>query len=172
MRLTRQAWQVLLPLLLLVVGAPALAETEAERAFARLRGLAGEWETRLPDGRPLVVSYRSYSADSVLLEVFGSGRPTLTAFHLDRTRLMATHYCAQGNQPRLALRRAALDGALVFDFLDATNLSKDASHLRRLALELLDSQHFVRIETYRTGRDSATTRYAFTRRAPATLPTP
>jgi hypothetical protein len=46
---------------------------------------------------------------------------TQTMFHADGSRLLATHDCAQRNQPRLQFRADAAD-TLIFEFLDATNL--------------------------------------------------
>jgi hypothetical protein len=70
-------------------------------------------------------------------------------FHPDGERLLATHYCAQGNQPRLRLRTAPASDALVFEFLDATNLQHaEDSHLVRLTLRWRDADHLVREEVY------------------------
>jgi hypothetical protein len=79
---------------------------------------------------------------------------TQTVFHLDGNDILATHYCAQGNQPRLRLRAAAPD-TMVFQFLDATNLrSASDSHLVRLTFRWRDADHLVREEVYATnGRE-------------------
>jgi hypothetical protein len=156
------------PVLFLALLVPArnpagAAQPGADQAFQQLKGLVGDWESPLPEGRRLRVTYRLFSADTVLLETFGTARPTLTAYHLDGDRLLATHYCAQGNQPRLRLVSPATGGRLVFEFRDATSLSKGASHLRRLELDLVDSDHFTRSETYRSGQESQTTTYSFAR---------
>jgi hypothetical protein len=118
--------------------------------FSRLCAIAGEWQGGGAKGRPFAVTYRMMSADTVLLETYGagSGRETMTVFHPDQSRVMATHYCAQGNQPRLALQTAG-PSRWVFTFLDATNLpDPSASHLVRLELVLTDASHLVRTETY------------------------
>src|SRR5579883_1826017 len=71
--------------------------------LAQLSSLAGEWEAKTRSGATVRVVYRLTSASSVLLQTWqpGSTRETVTVFHADNGRLMATHYCAQGNQPRL-----------------------------------------------------------------------
>jgi len=69
-------------------------------------------------------------------------------FHPDGGRFLATHYCAQGNQPRLQLRIDAHD-TMVFEFLDATNLrSASDSHLVRLTFRWRDADHLLREEVY------------------------
>src|SRR5262249_23574462 len=82
---------------------PLCAHAGEPPAFARLKTLAGDWEARTEKGSVIRVSYRLVSNDSVLVQSFvtGSGKETMTVFHADGARLLATHYCAQGNQPRL-----------------------------------------------------------------------
>jgi hypothetical protein len=118
--------------------------------FGRLSAIAGDWQANGSKGKPFTVTYRLMSADTVLVETYGvgSGHETMTVFHPDQARVLATHYCAQGNQPRLALQTAG-PSRWVFAFLDATNLpDPSASHLVRLELALTDAGHPVRIETY------------------------
>lgn len=134
-------------------------EAPPEQAFARLRGLVGTWTATAASGKPIRVSYRLVAADSVLVETYttASGKETLTLFALDGPRLLATHYCAQGNQPRLRLASEPTASPLVFVYLDATNLkSPQRSHLHRLELTLTDRDHFTMVEVYREdGKDDA-----------------
>ena len=95
------------------------------------------------------------------MEEFGNPakEPTQTVFHLDGDRLLATHYCAQGNQPRLRLRAGPGSDVLVFEFLDATNLgSATDPHLVRLTFLSRDPDHLVREEVYaENGREAVGT---------------
>src|SRR5262245_45457558 len=93
-------------------------------AFASLRRLIGEWETKLATGSIIRVSYRAIAGNSAIVETFttASGRETLTIYHPDGPNLIATHYCAQGNQPRLRLDPTSSSSILQFVFHDATNL--------------------------------------------------
>jgi hypothetical protein len=130
---------------------PARA-SDASASWDRLKALVGTWqraEASTPASKAFRIRYRLISADTVLVEEFGdpAKQPTQTVFHLDGDRLLATHYCAQGNQPRLRLRTGT--DALVFDFLDATNLRSAAdSHLVRLTFRWRDADHLVREEVY------------------------
>ncbi|MFT3839756.1 MAG: hypothetical protein QM723_22410 [Myxococcaceae bacterium] len=124
----------------------------------RLKPIAGHWKATTASGKTLNIDYRFISADTVLVEAYNAGSPreTMTVFHADKTDLLATHYCAQGNQPRLKLQPGK---DLVFTFLDATNLSDpQASHLIRLELKLEKDGSLTRTETYREqGKDEVTT---------------
>jgi len=118
--------------------------------FARLQTLAGNWEARTESGAIIRVSFRTIANQSALLQTYTtpSGKETVTVFHPDGKRLLATHYCAQGNQPRLQLEDASAD-RLVFHILDATNLpSKDTSHLIMLELRFDAPDQYTSVETY------------------------
>ena len=124
-----------------------------------LKPLAGHWKATTSSGKSMAVDYRFISNDTVLVEAYNAGSPreTMTVFHADGNTLIATHYCAQGNQPRLRL--APDTKSLVFVFFDATNLSDpSSSHLVRLELSLEPDGSLKRIETYRErGKDEVTT---------------
>jgi hypothetical protein len=136
-------------------------------AFIGLRRLAGNWQASIgTKGAIIRLNVRTISNDSAVVETFTTprGRETLTIFHPDGDRLLATHYCAQGNQPRLGLDPNSSSSEMTFRFLDATNLKSQAdAHLVRLVLKIKDDDHFERTEAYiARGREDVTT-YDFTR---------
>lgn len=134
---------------------PASAGEEASPAWGKLTSVVGTWfrpDATSPEGKLFRISYKLISGDTTLVETFGNpaGRTTQTVFHLDGPYLMATHYCAQGNQPRLRVSGATTGDSLTFEYLDATNLkSPEASHLVRLKVEFVDQTHIRRTEVYR-----------------------
>jgi hypothetical protein len=149
-------------------GAASRPDPAADAAFARLRALVGDWEATTGKGATIRVSYRLVSNEGALVETFttSSGKETLTIFHLDGPRVVATHYCAQKNQPRLALRSTPDDKRFQFVFLDATNLPDPrASHLVKLGVALVDADHFEKTEIYEEDGKEDVTVFAF-RRAP------
>lgn len=130
---------------------PAGAAVAPEKAFERLSSLSGAWEAKRAGGGGTQISYRLIASDSVLLESWhgASGRESLTVYHLDGSSLLLTHYCLQGNQPRLRLSPSSTDNDLTFEFADATNLAKPTdSHLIRLRLELVAPDRVKLYETY------------------------
>jgi hypothetical protein len=142
--------RVMMALALAAAFAPALATTPAESAFARLQTLAGRWEGTFPDGRTHQVEYRTTAGGTVLVETWAlaPGRESMTLYHLDGTRLLATHYCPQGTQPRLALLPASTAEALEFGFVDGTGLQDpERSHQRSMWLRFT-ADGFERGETY------------------------
>jgi hypothetical protein len=81
-------------------------QINARSVFAKLQTLVGEWEGKTEAGRVLKVSYRLTANNTVLVETWtlGPQRESLTLYHMDNESLIATHYCALGNQPRLRLK--------------------------------------------------------------------
>ncbi len=64
----------------------------------------------------------------------------ITMFHLDgANRLMMTHYCGAGNQPRMQASASPDGKTLRFKFVDATNLeSTESGHMDHVVIALLD----------------------------------
>jgi hypothetical protein len=123
-------------------------------AFKKLQSTAGSWKPVDPKSASQTafrISYKSISRNSALVETFGNpaGAVTETVYHLDGDSLMATHYCAQGNQPRLRLQKDSTANMLHFAFFDATNLKNETdSHLVEMRFTLLPDGHLRREETY------------------------
>jgi hypothetical protein len=155
---------------LLLAGVPGhTSDTEAKMAFARLRTLAGEWQADSPMGKAHV-SYQVIAGGSAIVErETMDGMPEMsmeTVFHLDGSRLILTHYCMAGNQPRMVARSySPTTGDLRFEFLDATNLATpNAGHMHNASLHFVDGQHFSsEWQFYENGQPKTTESFQFTR---------
>jgi hypothetical protein len=126
------------------------APTAAD-VFAKLATLAGDWSGTFDNGRAHRVNYRLSAGGTVLVETWtlAPGRESITMYYLDGEDLFATHYCPQGNQPRLRWIPAANPGRFDFALKDGGNLSIPGGwhqHLMWLRLDAADS--FSRSETY------------------------
>lgn len=149
----------------LLVGA-VVSATDASAAWAKLATLQGSWTAKSSSGREVSLRFRWTSRQTVLIEEYLAGTTeTMTVFHRDGSSVLATHYCAQGNQPRLTLDAAASSAStLRFTFRDATNLATpDASHLVTIVLEFLDGNRLRMSETYKEGKAPEVTTLDFTR---------
>jgi len=141
--------------LLLLTAAAAFAQTsqtDAQKAFAVIKNMPGTWESKASDGRVLEVTFKVTAGGSaVMSEIMGHGpEDMITMFHLDGpNRLLMTHYCGAGNQPRMQAGLAPDGKTITFNFVDATNLaSPDAGHMQRLVLTLLDDDHHTEEWTF------------------------
>ncbi len=64
-------------------------------------------------------------------------------------RLLLTHYCTAGNQPRMAANVSPDGKTITFTYVDATNLATpDAGHMQKMVLTMLDENHHTEKWTY------------------------
>lgn len=122
--------------------------------YRGLQHLVGTWKISSPKSEweeSFRLTYRFISRDTALVEVYGDPQKqtTETIYHADGSNLMATHYCARGNQPRLKVKEARNKNILVFDFLDVTNLAhKTDPHMINMKFTFIDKDHFEKEEVY------------------------
>ncbi len=144
------------------------AGKSANPGLDKLKSLAGEWEGKNPEGKPVRVSYKVVSTGTAVLEALNSSDESdmVTLYTADGDRVAMTHYCAANNQPRM--RSAAVTGAfkeLAFTFTGATNLaSPDAGHMHKLVLSFDDASHFSQHWTWREKGAEKTEVFRFTRK--------
>jgi hypothetical protein len=128
----------------------ANAITPAATVFKQLSALVGEWEGKFDNGRVHRVTYRLSARGHALVELWALS-PTsesITIYHLDGDKLVADHYCPQGNAPRLELANVA-DDKLNFAFRDGTNLNVvGKTHQHSFWLQIKSADEYLRSETY------------------------
>jgi len=122
--------------------AAAFAQSDSRAAFEKLRSLEGTWAGKGSEGQSLTVTFRATSAGSAIMSEIQGPENMISMFHLDGDRLMMTHYCATGNQPRMTGTMSPDGKTLTFNFLDATNvLSTQPGHMERVVVTMLDPNH-------------------------------
>ena len=121
------------------VGKPASA------AFERLKALAGEWvaadDNEMVKKGDLVARYAVTAGGSAVVETVFPGRAheMVTVYHADGPDLVLTHYCMEGNQPRMRAKGAQ---GTRFDFAydGGTNIDpKRDRHMHSASLALLSA---------------------------------
>jgi len=138
--------------LVLLAANALLAQSDAQKSFAQIKSLAGSWEGKTGEGKPVEVSFRETGGGSALMsEILGRGHEDMvTMFYLDGPdKLMLTHYCGAGNQPRMKATVSPDGKTFTFDFVDATNLaSLDDGHMSRVVFAVLDPGHHTEEWTF------------------------
>jgi hypothetical protein len=125
------------------LAAPA---SDGGAAWAKLQKLAGTWGK--DSGRQHTLTFHLTSAGSVLMQT-DEVDSMVTMYHLDKDRLMMTHYCAAKNQPRMTGEMSEDGKRIVFDFLDITNLAgPEGGHMRRMVLTFDDDDHITEEWTF------------------------
>jgi hypothetical protein len=144
-----------LSLLLLFATTAGFSQTATQKSFDQLRTLTGSWEGKNSQGKPVQVVFRDTAGGSALLsEIIGEGREDMISMiHLDGpNRLLMTHYCGVGNQPRLAATVSPEGKTYTFNFIDGTNLaSPDAGHMQRVVFTIIDVNHHTEDWTFNAG---------------------
>jgi hypothetical protein len=119
----------------------AFAASDSQTAFDKLKSLQGSWSGKDSEGRPVNVSNQVISGGSAVLSEI-KGEEMVSLFHMDGDRLLVTHYCAVGNQPRMVASMSPDGKVITFNFVDATNvLSTQPGHMQRLTVTMLDDNH-------------------------------
>ena len=126
-------------------------------AFNQLQGLVGEWLGKRPDGRDVSVTYRLSAMGSVVVETWnlGAGRESLTIYHMNGPELMATHFCPQGNQPRLRMVKL-VGNRFDFVFQDATGVKPGQGVQHEFWIDIGADDTITRSETYVQGDEPET----------------
>ena len=80
------------------------APSEAQKAFDKLKSMAGSWRGAIM-GMPMGVTIRGASSGTAVLHeatADGTGVPQqgITMFYVEEGRLLATHYCDGGTSSR------------------------------------------------------------------------
>ncbi len=170
-------------LLLLVSGClPAVAirsGDEGARQLEMVRGLVGNWVQLGPAGEEtgITTAFRETAAGSAIEEILfeGTEHEMVTMYHLDEGRLMLTHYCVLGNQPRLvAVARPQAASTIDFRFLDGTGMNPRVDvHMHEAVFEFVDENHYrVEWTSFRDGKVEEATLFDMTRVTPAVSGTP
>jgi hypothetical protein len=129
----------------------ALAQSDVQKSFNQLKALTGSWEGKTADGKPLQVLFRETAGGSALMsEILGTGPENMVSLiHMDGpNKLLMTHYCGAGNQPRMQASVSPDGKTISFTFFDGTNIAPDAGHMQSMVLTMLDNNHHTEDWTF------------------------
>lgn len=127
--------------------AAAPGKQQAAAGLERMKSLAGTWTGKAAHGgdapSDTTVEFRVTGGGSAVVETIGPGTPheMVTVYHLDGDALLATHYCAAGNQPTLRARRAGDPDRLAFEFVRGTNMKPADMHMHGVAFTFAGADH-------------------------------
>ncbi len=127
--------------------APKSAAPAQTAAFERLKSLEGEWTGEASHGEtkaPVTVRYHVTAAGSAVVETQFAGTPheMVTVYTLEGGRVVLTHYCALGNQPRMRARDGSDAARITFDFAGGAGIDPTQdSHMHDATLTFEDGDH-------------------------------
>ena len=138
--------QVAVAAVLLVAAVSAAAQSAGKKSFDTMKSLAGDWQGKDQAGAAVDVSYHMTGGGSALMSEIRSSKPghnedMVSMIHMDGDRLLLTHYCSAGNQPRMQATSSPDGKSVTFDFVDATNLAGTPGHMQRVIFTFTDANH-------------------------------
>src|SRR6202051_4089471 len=142
----------------------APAPSEAQKSFATMKGLAGEWKApvtvpempQMSDGKPIHASLRVTSRGNVLVhEIQEAGTPLdatkydhpVTMLYVDGDQFTLVHYCDAGNRPRMVGKMSPDGKTVEFEFLDVAG-STQYGHMHHAVFTVIDANHHIEDWTY------------------------
>ena len=123
----------------------ASAQSDAKKAFEKLKTLAGSWEGTVM-GIPINFTIRAASSGTAILHEGNTekGVPNheITMFYVDGDRLLATHYCDAGNRSNMEGKMSADGKSVEFNFLDVAGSTKGGL-VKRMMFTMIDANKHV-----------------------------
>jgi hypothetical protein len=124
----------------------ASVESDAKKAFAKLKTLSGSWQGTIMD-ISINFTIRAASSGTAILhegDTSGVGPPKheITMFYLDGDRFLATHYCDAGNRSRWEGKMSPDGKAIEFSFLDVTGSTR-GGYLKDMVITMIDADHHI-----------------------------
>jgi len=117
-------------------------QSDAQKAFEKLKTLAGTWQASLM-GAPMNVTLRvTSSGNAILHEGTSSAMPDdpITMFYVEGDRLLATHYCDSGNRPRMEGKMSPDGKKIEFTLLDIVGNTKNG-YMGSIVFNFIDASH-------------------------------
>ena len=135
--------------LLILSVVPAFAQSDAKATFEHLKALNGTWEGKANSDRSVKIVFRTTSGGSALMSEILGDEDMVTMFHLDNNRVLMTHYCGAGNQPRMQASASPDGKTITFSFIDGTNMSSPKTgHMDHLVITMPDADHHTEDWTF------------------------
>ena len=138
---------------MLLLGSASSGQMAKNAGFEKLKSLAGTWEGTMGEGgEKFTTTYRVVSNGTAIEETINGvhAADMVTLYTPDGEKLVMTHYCAAGNQPRMETKPVATDQKdFDFSFVGATNLaSASAGHMHHLKITIEDENHITQAWTW------------------------
>ena len=124
----------------------AAAQSDAKKAFEKMKTLAGSWQGTVMD-IPINFTIRAASSGTAILHEgntseAGPPKHEITMFYVEGDRLLATHYCDAGNRSRWEGKMLPDGKAIEFSFLDVAGPTR-GGYLKDMAITMVDADHHI-----------------------------
>jgi hypothetical protein len=141
----------------------AAVPPEAQKSFATMKSLAGEWEgpvtvAEMPEmsgGKPMHATMRVTSRGNTLVHEFQeAGTPLdatkydhpVTMLYVDEGQLTLVHYCDAGNRPRMTGKMSPDGKKVEFELKDISGSTEH--HMHHSVFTIIDANHHTEDWTF------------------------
>ena len=141
-------------------------QTDAQKAYAILKSLAGEWQGKVTLNPPMNgvsnatidVSMRITSRGNAIVHELQASNTAfdytkedhpVTMLYVDGDQLNLIHYCDAGNRPHMVARPSADGKSVEFDFVDVSGPTK-YGNMYHAVFKVIDADHHVEEWTFKT----------------------
>lgn len=147
----------------------AMPKKPESATFTLMKKMVGTWDVEdTKDKNKFKIVYSMASSDRCIKETMDMGNHSMDTLYCDNgDSVIATHYCAAGNQPRLkSMPLAANAKTVTFDFLDATGMSSpDEGHMHKLVMDMPGTDKVTaKWSFYEKGAEKNVSTFAMTRK--------
>jgi hypothetical protein len=125
----------------------ASAQSDAKKAFEKLKTLAGSWQGSIGD-LSVQVTIRVTSAGSAIMhDAFMASTNKITMIYLEGDHLFLTHYGGEGNRPRFEGKLTPDGKSVEFSFLDVAG-GTQRGLMKHMMFTIVDANNHVVEVTY------------------------
>jgi hypothetical protein len=152
--------RILIPALLICLLAPAavvfaqgnppktaVAQSDAKKAFEKLKTLAGSWEGTIGDLSTQVTIRVTSGGGAIMHDAFMASTNKITMIYVEGDRLLLTHYGGEGNRPRFEGKLTADEKSVEFSFIDVSG-GTQRGLMKGMTFTIVDANNHVVDVTY------------------------
>jgi hypothetical protein len=153
-------------LLLSFASAAAFAQSDAQKTFDKFKSMVGVWEGKNMAGDAVQDTYRLEAGGTAVMGENKMGaEDMLSLFYVAGDRLLMSHFCPSGNQPRMRATFSPDLKTVSFDLFDATGLpDAQKGHMSRAVYFFPDADHYSEEWTWLQDGKGTTFRFEMQRK--------
>ena len=126
---------------------PAVAQSDAKKAYEKLKTLTGSWEGTIGDLSAQITIRVTSAGSAIMHDAFMARTNKITMFYLEGDRLFLTHYGGEGNRPRFEGKLTADGKSIEFNFLDVAG-GIQRGLMKHMRFTIVDANNHVIEVTY------------------------
>jgi hypothetical protein len=126
---------------------PAVEQSDAKKAYEKLKTLTGSWEGTVGDLSAQITIRVTSAGSAIMHDAFMAKTNKITMFYLEGDRLFLTHYGGEGNRPRFEGKLTADGKSIEFNFLDVSG-GTQRGLMKHMRFTIVDANTHVIEVTY------------------------